>query len=296
MLQGFNSNLVSCAALKGLDTVAAGIYILDGTVDAGCDKFIAPSANYIWQKSKKSKTAIHYPIPSLADMEQKEEQEQYQRIMTGFDKKRGDVFFQATVGRHEINGNCRTGFDTATLVDFTRFKTLWNINAGYFITNRLSFNAEMAFIYSGKKKEVDSIDWNGGSGITVTGSGYAGAMVRYGIGLGWVPYHNNRIDIITSFSLGRLNTFAAGGGGTKTVGGGSSNMDIVKEKRQTDYYNLMAGFSYRLSSTFYFTSNFQYNSSKLDQPIGSVNAFTGWSLNAGLGLIIPTKNKDNDKR
>jgi hypothetical protein len=294
--QGPDSHLVPCAAWDGLNTIAAGIYILDGTEDMACTRFIAPSANYIWQKNKKSKTAIHYPVPGLADVEQTEEEEHHKRFLAGFDKKRGDVFFQVTGGRHEISKNCRTGFDTSTLVDFTRFKTLWNISTGYYITNRLFFNAELAFIYSGKKKQVDRIDWNGGSGITVTGSGYAGAMIRYGIGLGWLPYHNNRIDIITSFSLGRLNTFAAGGGGTKTVGGGSSNMDIVKEKRQTNYCNLMAGFNYRLSSTFYFTANFQYNFSKLDQPVGSVSAFTGWSLNAGLGLIIPTKSKDNDKR
>lgn len=293
---GADSGRLSCASFAGLDTIAAGIHILGPTADTACAPFIAPSENYIWQSIRQSKTAIRYPVPGFAQMEQRAETEQQQRAMAGFAKKRGDVFFQATVGRHQIGQPYHTGFDTATLVDFTRFKTQWHFTAGYGISHRLWLQAELAFIYSGKKKQVDSIDWHGSGGITVTGSGYAGAIIRYGVGLGCIPYHHRRIDIITGCSLGRLSALAAGGGGTKTVGSGSSNTDIARDTRQTSYGSLLAGARYRLSNTFYAAANFQYTISAFAQPLGSVNAFTGWSLNAGFGFVIPTKNKDNHER
>jgi len=293
--QSADTNKIPCSIFEGLDTFVSSVHLPANNAKNTCDVYIASSCAEIWQKSKNAKTSIWHHIPTFLEVEADAEQERKKAEIDGWRQKKGNVYLQLTAGYHQIEKNHQTAFDTATLVDFARLKTLWNIQTGYYVTRHIAVTAEIAFIYSGKKKQINSIDWGGNGGITVSGSGYAGAMLRYGIGLCWLVYNHKRTDVFLTCNTGKLAAIAGGGSGTKTIGGGSSNMDIVRQKRQTNYIAFLSALCYRLSNVVYFTGNIQYSIAGLEQPIGSVNAFTGWSVNLGLGLAISTKKQSNDK-
>lgn len=292
------SNDISCDVFKQLDALISSISILnDNPANSNamtqCNQYLTSSTTEIWEKSQSAKTSIKYEVPGMLDMERIEGEKQQKRLLQSFYKKKGDVFLQFTVGNHHIGSSYRTAFDTITLVDFTKFKTLWNLKTGYYFSNRLYTNLDFAFIYSGKQKNINSISWGNGSGITVKGSGYAGAMIRYGLGLGFVAYNRNKLSINTGLEAGRIHTIAGGGNATRNIGGGgNNNTTIVEKKHQNIYYNIHAGAIYKFDKTFYFNGNLQYNISPFKQPLGSVSAFTGISINIGLGISIPTKKKN----
>jgi len=165
-------------------------------------------------------------------MEEKESEKLRKKELNKMNDKNGNIYFQFTNGLHYINKEYKTDIDSSMALDFTKYKTIWNINIGYSFTPRLFTTIDFAFIYTGEQKKINGITFNNNDGITVNGSGYGGAMIRYGLGN-------------------------------------------------------------RFNSSFYFTGNIQYNLSKLKQPIGSVNAFTGLSINGGFGFTIPSKKKNN---
>lgn len=289
-----NKDTFPCQLFNEPKEGISSVSVLTESTPISCDSILlAPrSAENIWQTGHTAKTTVTYTVPGVLEMEEKENEKLRNIITAGYRLKKGNIFFQFTGGSHHIGNEYRTAFDTNTLVDFTKYKTLWNLTAGYYFTNQLFANADLAFIYSGKQKNIDGIDWDNGNGITIRGTGYAGAMIRYGLGIGWLPYTKNRLDIVLNIEAGRLRAIAGGGDATRTIGGGGSNYtNIVKEKEKSIYYNIKAGILYRLGNTFYVTSNFQYAVSTFKQPIGSVTAFTGWSYNSGIGFSIPTKNK-----
>jgi hypothetical protein len=284
-------NKISCTSLYNLNDIVAGVHILSGRENV-CNSYGASTVNEIWKHSLSAKTSVKYEVPGMADMEEIENKKLQKVLLQSFYNRKGDIAFQLTAGSHHIRQEYRTTFDTSTLVDFTNFKTLWNLRAAYYFSNRFYSNFDVALIYSGKQKSIDSIDWNNPNGITVSGSGYAGAMLRYGIGLGFAAYNRNRLSINTGVDAGIIHTLAGGGNATRTIGGGNKSTEIVKQKQKSKYYNIYAGLNYRSGRSFFFNGNLQYNLSSLKQPIGSISAFTGISVNFGLGIIISTKNKD----
>lgn len=290
-------NTIPCQVFPSMDSIVSSFHILSSNIATPCNTYAASSAEQIWTKSQPTKTTATYSIPGLLEMEEIENAKQRRNIIASFKKNKSNIFFQLTVGRHHIGSQYKTDFDTSTLVDFTKYKTLWNIIAGYYFTNRLSANIDFAFIYSGKQKNIDDIDWgNGSSGITVRGSGYAGAMLRYGVGIGWLLYSKNRLDILLNLSTGQLKAIAGGGDATRTIGGGGvgNSTNIIEKNESTFYYTVSPGINYKLSQVFFLSSNLQYALSKFTEPIGSVKAFTGWSFNIGIGFAISTKTKSNE--
>jgi hypothetical protein len=249
----------------------------------------------IWIKSKSSAINKRYHVPSLLEMEEKESEKLRKKELNKMNDKNGNIYFQFTNGLHYINKEYKTDIDSSMALDFTKYKTIWNINIGYSFTPRLFTTIDFAFIYTGEQKKINGITFNNNDGITVNGSGYGGAMIRYGLGMGWLPYSRNRLDILFILTAGQLTARSGGGTVARTIGGsGNSNStEINQKKEQTNYYNLSTGINYRFNSSFYFTGNIQYNLSKLKQPIGSVNAFTGLSINGGFGFTIPSKKKNN---
>jgi len=81
-------------------------------------------------------------------------------------------------------------------LDFTKYKKIWNLNIGYSFAPRLFSTIDFAFIYTGKQQNINGITFKNNEGITINGSGYGGAMIRYGLGMGWLPYSRNRLDIL----------------------------------------------------------------------------------------------------
>ncbi len=285
---------IPCKLFNKPYNLVSSVSVLPENTPASCDTIsITPAtAQGIWETSHTAKTSISYQVPGLLEMEEKEKDKKMKIAVADYKKRKGSIFFQFTGGTHHIGNQYKTAFDTTTLVDFTRFKTLWNLNAGYYFTNCFFSNIDFAFIYSGKQKNIDGIDWGNGNGVSIRGSGYAGAILRYGVGIGWLPYNKNRLNILLNIEAGRLKAIAGGGVATRIIGGGGSgagSTSIVKENEKSIYYNLKTGIQYRLGNSAYFTSNFQYTISSFKQPIGSVSAFTGWSYNLGIGFIIPTK-------
>lgn len=288
---------VRCHIFPSMDSMVSSVHIISDSLATACNTYTTQTPEQIWTKSQTTKTTATYSIPGLLEMEENEKAKQRRNTLAAIKKNKGDIFLQLTVGSHQIGSQNKTDFETSSLVDFTKYKTLWNIKAGYYFSNRWFPNIDFAFIYSGKQKNIDGIDWgNGSEGVTIRGSGYAGAMIRYGFGIGWLPYSKNRLNILLNFSAGQLKAIAGGGNATKTIGGSGvgNSTNITKKNENTFYYTLSPGINYKLSQAFFFSSNFQYKLSKFTEPIGSVNAFTGWSLNIGIGFTISTKTKTNE--
>lgn len=287
------SGNIPCSGFNKLADIVSSVAVLSNSYTPQCAAYTVASADTIWKRSHGARTTVKYAVPGITDIEQAEKEKQARAALQSFHQSRGDAFLQVMAGRHHIGNAYRTTFDTTTLVDFSKIKTLWSIKAGYHFTNRLFATLDAAFIYSGKQKHIDHIDWANPNGITVSGSGYAGAMIRYGLGVGLIAYRINRISITTGLDAGSLSTMAGGGKVTRTIGGGgNNNPDVAKHRQRGTYTNIYAALHYRLGKQFFFTTNIQYKIAPLKQPIGSVNAFTGISFNAGLGVIIPTQNKD----
>ncbi len=284
--------VVSCSTFRSLDTIISSVYALPENISEGCDIYAASAPAFIWRKSQETTTIIKYYIPSMMEVEEQERQRQKAAELLAYNKKKGNVFLQLTIGNYNISSLHKTSFDTNTLVDFTRHKTLWNINAGYHLSHRLFAGIDFAFIYSGRQKNIESID-RSGNGITVKGTGYAGAMLRYGVGIGLLAYSRNRLDVLLHVHTGKLDAFAGGGEATRTLGSGGGNTNttnIAKSSEQSLYTNVVTGINYRLGNAVYCTGNLQYCISSFPRSIGSVTGFTGWSCNLGIGFIIPTSN------
>jgi hypothetical protein len=277
------------------DTIINSIFILNDSGSVSDRSYNFSTPEQIWVKCKSSANIKSYHVPGLLEMEEKEREKFRKKELYKLKKKNGNIYFQFSTGLHYINKEYKTEIDSSILLDFTKYKTIWNINMGYYFTHRLFASIDFAFIYTGKQQNINGITWNNNGGITVNGSGYGGAMIRYGMGMGWLPYSSNKLDILFTLAAGQLTAKAGGGSVTRTIGGsGNSNStEIMEKKEQTKYYNLLTGINYRLNSSFYFTGNIQYNLSKLKQSIGSVSAFTGLSINGGFGFTIPVKKKNN---
>jgi hypothetical protein len=275
------------------DTIINSKFIINDSDSISDRSYNFSTPEQIWVKSKSSANNKRYHVPSLLEMEEKESEKLRKKELNKMNDKNGNIYFQFTNGLHYINKEYKTDIDSSMALDFTKYKTIWNINMGYYFTHRLFTTIDFAFIYTGQQKNINGITFNNNGGITANGSGYGGAMIRYGLGMGWLPYSRNRLDILLILTAGQLTAKAGGGSVTRTIGGSgnSDSTEINQKKEQTNYYNLSTGINYRLNSSFYFTGNIQYNLSKLKQPIGSVSAFSGLSINGGFGFSIPSKRK-----
>lgn len=248
------------------------------------------SIDSVWSSVLKKQTKKQYSIPRMQDMEERIKEEEKRELAQLYRLRKGKLFFELTIGRHQINQAYKTAADTVTMVDFTKLKTLWGINIGYHFSRLIYGALDVGIMYSGKQKRINSIDWGSGGGVTVRASGQAAAMIRYGLIIGWVPYQKERFNVVVNLAAGRLTAIAGGGTATRSIGSGGSNAtNISKKKEQTIYIRPTTGIIYKFSSQFYFTSQIQYMIAGLAQPFGSVSALTGLAINMGLGFSISTK-------
>jgi hypothetical protein len=200
------------------------------------------------------------------------------------------VFIQFTGGSHRIPERYRTSFDTATRTDLSRLKTVWSLKAGYYFADWLGVGGLLAFSYSGKQKNIDSVRWGNSGGITVNGSGNAAAMVRFGLVTRLQPYRTRGLLIYVDIDGGGVRAIAGGGKAQRTIGGGGGGSTTIVKRKQTNLFvSLAPGLLLRLGRIVYLTGNWQYTFSKLKEPFGSVNALTGHGINVGLGFSIPPK-------
>ena len=286
-----------CDTIEKLNKVIASLHTTAKVQSDTCTSTVQihSSVADTWQQAAATRTSITYAVPGFLEMEEKQRIEKSNNLSKRYSSWSNQLFFQITGGKHTIGTPYRTDFDTSTLVDFARIKTIWNIVAGYHISNRVALIVNAGFMYSGKHKQVDGINWGGGGGITVNGSGYAGAMIRYGLGARFIPHIKKRLTVHIDLLAGKMKVIAGGGEGTRTIGGGGGSADdILKKKGNTIYYVLGPGINYRLEKSFHFTSNLQYKIAPLKESIGSVTAFTGISFNAGIGFNFSTKREKND--
>lgn len=228
-------------------------------------------------------TSLSYDILSLPEIDEHEQQVYAHNLVF----LKNSFFFKLTFGQNNIGSPNRTEYDQATLVDFSDHKLIWNIQTGYYVTDRFAPFVGFGIIYAGKSQGVTGVDVSGDN-IVVSGSGSGGAMLRYSYGLRVVPYKRERFNTFLDVMSGGVNVIAKGGSGTVTVGSGNTT-DIVTMKEKSHFYSLSGGFNCRLSNFFYLTSNLAYDISPLKAPIGSVTSFTGLSINAGIGFMLSFK-------
>lgn len=237
-------------------------------------------------------TSRRYPVPGWYDMDiarSRQEKQEMERCTTRISNT---LFFHLTVGRQLMPLQSEASFDTVTLVDFSKIRTLWTFEAGLFITNRIAIHASIAFTYSGKRKHEDDISWCGNS-VTVSGSGYAGATIRPGIGLTAVPFSKRGLMVFTSATAGLMTIIAGGGSGTRTLGGGGT-ADLQMKKVVIPFYALEAGICSRISKNWALTGNARYTLAPMDSPLGSVSSMSHFSLSVGIGLYFPLNNCHHD--
>lgn len=230
-------------------------------------------------------SSVSYDILSMPEIEDKKQQ----RYTNGLGILKKTVFLKITFGQNNIGNPNRTDYDLGTLMDFSEHKLIWNIQTGYYITDRLAPFVNLGIIYAGKSKSISSVDFNGDN-IVVNGSGSGGGMIRYGMGFRLTPYKRDRFSTFADLMYGGVKVIAAGGSGTVTVGSGNTT-EITTHKESSHFYSLSGGINCRLSSLFYITSNLAYDISPLKQPIGSITSFTGLSINAGLGFMLSFKKR-----
>lgn len=283
---------------------------LDGNFQPGCEElrklndYVAtvrlkntPDCGLPFVKSwddadgKIYRTAVTYTVATIKEMEDWKGSLKSAEVAAIVSK---NLFITASGGYHAINKANKTSFDNETLVDFNRLNTIWSLTAGYYFTPRSAAFANFSFIYSGKQKNVNIVQDPLGQGITVEGSGNAGAIYQVGAGYRYLPYINRRLSIYNELSLGRITAVAGGGTGSTSIGGtGADHRDIHKKKEKAVYADLSVGAIYRAGSNLAFTSALTYNISKFDDPIGSIRSFSGLSFLLGIGIILPLGENNN---
>ncbi|SFC13941.1 hypothetical protein SAMN05421780_10357 [Flexibacter flexilis DSM 6793] len=250
-----------------------------------CDySFIRPyiSARHTWQARNYINPLRAYEAASMVSVMN---EKLHTREIDSFPCRR-QIFIDFTIGYQHINKGVRSQFDEETLVDFAKIRMLWQLETGYFMSSRLGAMAHFGFIYSGKKKEINRIGRDSTTGkLAISGSGYAGAMLRYGLGLRGVVYSQKELNLYADIEAGR--TYAVAGGGQADItlgGGGNQTKNITTKKQRGYYYGGAITAAYAVSPLVRLIGNTQYYLSPLPTEMGSVRAFTGFSINVGLAF------------
>jgi opacity protein-like surface antigen len=201
-----------------------------------------------------------------------------------FKPYRKHVSFAITLGRWQQAESSRTEFDTTTFVDIAKSHFMIGIQAEYNVTERLSVFADMNIVTIPKKQNINAVTFGPG-GVQATGDGHGGIIVPFGAGIRYAfPYGNFR-PFITG-AVGRTHIHAEGGTGSGNSSTGIAK-NITKKVENVLTYRIGAGFDYRLSGTVSFRLVSSYfMSSKIDPPAGSVDAFRGLSIVAGLAFVL----------
>ncbi|TWI13068.1 hypothetical protein IQ31_05506 [Sphingobacterium siyangense] len=242
-------------------------------------------------ESRKRKMTTEYTVPDLLSIKANEAIKDKEDLNDYLKHLKNSSFFQFTLGNNTILPSSQSSPDRETLVDFSQIHLLWNLQMGYHLTNRLYALADFGLLFSGKQKEVKNITFDDYHGLSASGSGYAGLMARYGLGLGYMVYQKNRFSTNTNVVFGRLNAVAGGGKGSFSSEEGTSKKIKVK-KENANYVNFIQNFNYHLSKSWYLNGNFQFQVADLKNELGGVKGFHGYSINLGFGYNFPMKSKE----
>jgi|GEM_PF-6883739 len=293
---GPRSAMQFCATAQHSSNFDTGVYVLGEGADNPCPEYLHMAGNNlaVWRHSQASfeNKPDKYSVPMLVEMEQAVEQrkqQQRQFAASHFGKK---AFAVVSVGPQHISGHQRVAFDTATLVDFTDYKAVWSFSGGYHLTDRVAVQAGFSFLYSGKQKQVDSIDWDDPDGIKITGSGKAAAMYRYGLGLRVLPIVRPAGSLFVDMIGGQQRALAGGGTATRIIGGGGSNTNVITKQQRSGYcLSLSGGGVFMVSPLIGLHGALSFNHAPLKSPIGSVEGFSGWSVSFGLSFYFNTQKR-----
>jgi hypothetical protein len=295
LIPGAQATIRICKATSQISAFEIGIYVRTDTARNSCAASFYPaeSSMEIWLHSKNIRDGVpeKYSIPGFAEMERtSDRRKRLERQIEArhFNKK---VFVTAAAGPQFVGARQQVAFDTTTLVDFTDYKTVWSFYSGYHLHDRLAAFAGFSFLYSGKRKQIDNIDWDDPNGIKISGSGKAAAMYRYGAGFRLVPFSHAKSCIILDVFGGRQKAVAGGGTATRIIGGGSNTNEITRQEQTGHFITVSGGGVYLFNPVFGLNANLIYNHAPLDAPVGSVSGFSGLSFNLGLSVYFNTGNR-----
>ncbi|MFP9100501.1 hypothetical protein ACLI09_15745 [Flavobacterium sp. RHBU_24] len=277
------AELLSCKALDTLNEIVAAIVVPPDNPLLGCSPLVFNSDVPLGDIKKRSmRTTKQYEVVTLDYIAQKDDTEKTNREAKIWNNQ---LFGNFTLGYHWIRSGNRTAFDEETLIDFSKINTYYNLTAGYYINNWSGLFLNFGFVISGKEKGIKDVRSNVDGSVTLSGSGKGAAAIKLGLGLRLIPFKKDRLTTYADISLNNLSAIAGGGEVTRTIGGsGTNTTDTTKKKEKAVSYDLAIGATYRVTRSFSFLGNFQYEFSKFDRPIGSVNGFGGMSVNLGIGF------------
>lgn len=283
---------ISCDTIGRLAKMFVNISVSNANSEMNSCKysFIKPyvSARYTWQARQYISPLTAYQSASIVSVTN---EKRHTATVDSFPCRR-QAFIDFTIGYQHINKGVRSAFDEETLVDYAKIRMLWQLKLGYFFSSRLGAIANLGLVYSGKKKEINRIGTDSSGNLSISGSGYAGAMFRYGLGLRGVVYSHKELNIYTDIEAGRTYAVAGGGKGNVTLGGGSQNSKTITTKKESSYYYGGAvTAAYAVSELVRLLGNLQYYVAPLSTELGSVRAFTGFSINVGIAFNFSLSKK-----
>ncbi|AWM12583.1 hypothetical protein DI487_00975 [Flavobacterium sediminis] len=279
-----NTNILfNCSDLDSLNTYFASIWVSKTNPVYNCHKdFIADIASTnLRAKKRNSTTSVSYETVTTNKAQEVQENNEFLNSLSKLSRK---VQFSFAIGYNTINKNYQTEFDQETLIDFSELNTIWTINAGYMFSKKWGSLFNLNFL--NKKESSDQEYKTTYNNIIISGNGSGAGMVKFGLGLRFIPYSHKRWSITTDLTYGLLTAKAGGGSGNITIysGGTYSDIERVEKEEKTNYTDLTVSTNYKLGKVVFLYSSFNYSFSKFDNAIGSVKGFTGYTISLGLGF------------
>ncbi len=193
-------------------------------------------------------------------------------------------------GQRFITGdNQASRLDTVTFADFTRSRSFYGLEVGYFITPRLQGLFSIDLLFLPRQQEVGTVSIGGANGIQVEGSGNGGLMMNLGLGAKYFfePWPFTRPYV--GLKLGSIRAIAKGASGTFTLAQGSPQ-DIEERSESYGYANLVGGISHRFSLGFMMDLNMGYlQASNRSNNIGGIESPGGFTTTLTLQIILNAK-------
>jgi hypothetical protein len=181
----------------------------------------------------------------------------------------------------------RSNTEYNSLVDFSKYWRSWNLRVGYYLSESISIRVQSSITYTGKKKHLDSLVTNSDGQLVAYGSGYAGMILKTGIGIGYSPSLNDKVNIPIYIGLGNNRAMIAEGKGERKIGQGGENFaSLQKQKESTLYVLATIGLAYSFDTRWSFNTHLGYEFSEYNRSIGRLTAYAGWSLSFGFSVMI----------
>ncbi|MEQ9437508.1 MAG: hypothetical protein RIG62_00625 [Cyclobacteriaceae bacterium] len=195
----------------------------------------------------------------------------------------------ASVGYWQQAKSTEEGLDPLTLVDIADYHLKIGVQVEYNFTEALSVFLDVNGIIIPREENIQHISLGITDGITVGATGKGGIIVPCGLGMRYT-WAGNAFRPFVASSLGA--TYFYIGGGNVSVG--LFDLEVLDIEQQiTEQKKLIlqgkfgGGFDYRFSPMFSFRVSADYwLSNRLNPPVGSINAFQGWSISGGLAYIV----------